>query len=54
MPDTFQPIIMASMIMEGWYICDFEIDTDASHTVVSPEVYQKAYLVHSGLRAGIK
>ena len=45
MPDPFQPIIMAAMIVEGRYICQFEIDTDASHTVVSPEVYQKAYLV---------
>ena len=44
-PDPFQPIITASMIVEGRYICDFEIDTDASHTVVSPSVYQKAYLV---------
>ena len=44
-PDPFQPIIMAAMIIEGKYICDFEIDTDASHTVISTEVYQKAYLV---------
>ena len=33
------------MIIEGSYICNFEIDTDASHTVISPEVYQKACLV---------
>ena len=46
-PDQFQPIIMASMIIEGKYICDFEIDTDASHTIVSTEVYQKAYLIAS-------
>ena len=46
-PDPFQPIIMASMIIEGKYICDFEIDTDASHTIVSTEVYQKAYLIAS-------
>ena len=44
-PDIFQPIITAAMIVEEKYICEFEIDTDASHTVVSPEVYQKAYLV---------
>ena len=44
-PDLFQPIITAAMIVEGRYICNFEIDTDASHTVVSTEVYQKAYLV---------
>ena len=43
--NQFQPIILASMIIEGSYICNFEIDTDASHTVISPEVYQKACLV---------
>ena len=43
--NQFQPIIIASMVIEGKYLCNFEIDTDASHTVISPEVYQKACLV---------
>ena len=46
-PEKFQPIIMASMIIEGKYICEFEIDTDASHTIVSTEVYQKACIIAS-------
>ena len=28
-PDPFQPIIKAAMIVEGRYICEFKIDTDA-------------------------
>ena len=44
-PEEYQPIIIAAMIIEGCYICNFEIDTDASHTVISPELYKKAYLL---------
>ena len=32
-PEEYQPIIIASMIIEGCYICNFEIDTDASNIV---------------------
>ena len=39
------PVIKASLIVEGRYICEFEIDTDASHTMVSPEVFRKAQYV---------
>ena len=39
------PVIEASFIVEGRYICAFEIDTDASHTMISPEVFRKAQYV---------
>ena len=39
------PVIKASFIVEGRYICDFEIDTDASHTMISPTVFKKAQYV---------
>ena len=39
------PVIKASFIVEGRYICDFEIDTDASHTTISPLVFRKAQYV---------
>ena len=39
------PVIKASFIVEGRYICDFEIDTDASHTTISPLVFKKAQYV---------
>ena len=39
------PVIKASFIIEGRYICDFEIDTDASHTMISPTVFKKAQYV---------
>ena len=39
------PVIKASFIVEGRYICDFEIDTDASHTTIPPSVFRKAQYV---------
>ena len=39
------PVIKASFIVEGRYICDFEVDTDASHTTISPSVFRKAQYV---------
>ena len=39
------PVIKVSFIVEGRYICDTEIDTDASHTMISPSVFRKAQYV---------
>ena len=39
------PVIKASFIVEGRYVCDFEIATNASHTTISPLVFRKAQYV---------
>ena len=39
------PVIKASFIFEGRFICDFEVDTDASRTMISMNAFKKASYV---------
>ena len=39
------PVIKASFIVEDRFICNFEVETDASHTMISMNAFKKASYV---------
>ena len=41
MPEPIRPKLIAQMIVEDEYACNFEIDTDSDLVVITPEMFKR-------------